>query len=222
MALQERTFYLGLTGVGIAVVIVVMLAVLGMFNRDDASTPEVTSSSVNTQIADTEEKQRLLDSIDSPAGPKQYTFDSENSAEYATLLNVGSSDADQNELVEDARETTQFFVERFGTYTSDTSRTYARDLQGFMTDRMWNSVAQYVDTDIAGRSNDFSIETQVLSTDVVDVSLPNRRAEISVRAYRTEIFSSETDAYNQSAVVVLRQGNDGSWLVDSIAWNSRS
>jgi len=217
--MSERTLYLSIAGVGVVGVIVVLLFLFGVFDRT-SSVPQQAETSVSQDVA-TPEETALLENIDRRNGPEGSTFDTSNKDEFAAAIDAAPGTQEQESLLlVEAKELAQFFVERFGTYSSDTRSTYARDLRGYMTSEMWDAIGSFTESNAPSDSS-FSIETQAGDVSVVDFSLPNRRAELTVTALRSEQFSSKSEEYLQYVTVVLKQTQEGSWLVDSILWGDR-
>lgn len=113
------------------------------------------------------------------------------------------------------------FVERFGSYSNQSSFENLSDLLPFMTDTMRSWAAVEIKKQKEKPFQDLyrGITTKALSYALSSYEPEQRTAEMKVTTQRRELIGSATNAriYNQDVVVKL-QKSDGVWLVDSAFW----
>ncbi|MEK7165168.1 MAG: hypothetical protein AAB779_04435, partial [Patescibacteria group bacterium] len=68
--------------------------------------------------------------------PEGKTFDASNKEEFAALNGAESGEENISPLEKEARDLAEFFVERFGTYSTDAGSSYIDDVMPFVTPAM--------------------------------------------------------------------------------------
>lgn len=113
------------------------------------------------------------------------------------------------------------FVERFGSYSNQSSFESLSDLLPFMTDTMRSWAEAEIKKQKEKPFQDLyrGITTKALSYTLSSYEPEKRSAEMKVTTQRRELIGSAVNAriYNQDVVVTLMK-NDGVWLVDSAFW----
>jgi len=155
--------------------------------------------------------------------PENTVFDSSNAQDFAQLDPFASSRENESDLEKEAKDLAQFFIERFGTYSSDANGANIDDLRGFMSDSMLASIDSYKQGLGAqkGRESYFEITTDAASIESKDFSLAKRSAVFSIAANRLESSKGSGSSYIQEAEVSLVQDGSGHWKVDSVIWGKR-
>jgi hypothetical protein len=152
--------------------------------------------------------------------PENTVFDSSN-IDYFAELNPGLvSISDQPKLEREAQDLATFFVERFGTYSSDARHSYIQDLFGFMTSSMQVEMQEFMDQSIP-RTGFYSVSTDIAGIETTLFSLPTRSAEFKLVVNRVEKSGNSNNNYQQNVSVSLEQNNTGIWFVDRVIWGER-
>ncbi len=151
--------------------------------------------------------------------PEGEVFDASNTDKFLELI-PSSSGGQKNPLELEAEELAVFFVERIGTYSSDSGFAYINDLYGFMTQGMSGRMDEYKKNS-PKREDYYSISTDAEAISVESFSLASRSAVFKVVLKRNEIFGSSSETYSQEALVYLKQDSAGQWKVDNIVWGER-
>ncbi|MBI2636694.1 MAG: hypothetical protein HYW81_00675 [Parcubacteria group bacterium] len=152
--------------------------------------------------------------------PEGAVFEAANADEFAATNPGAGSSAKQGAIEREAEELAVFFIERFGTYSSDAGLTYLDDLSAFLTAAMRSRTESYRLASPA-REGFYSITAELASIEADSVSLGERSARFRVVVNRSEFSAGTTEAYQQDAVVSLVQSGSGEWLVDSVVWGDR-
>lgn len=148
------------------------------------------------------------------------TFDASNQAEFAALTGDTSLESSLPPLEKEARDLAEFFVERFGTYSSDANWAQIDDLQSFMTPTMQNWTTRFKASS-PERAGYYAATAAVAATEKLSFSAPERRAQFLVLTNRTETTAAGATAYQQNATVDLRQDSAGVWKVNSLVWGDK-
>jgi len=151
--------------------------------------------------------------------PTGAVFDSSNTQEFSDLNPIFFDDSGQSSLEKEAEDLAQFFIERFGTYSSDADFANIDDLLGFMTSDMQNSMENYKRNQPV-RSEYYAITTDISSIKTKSFSLTSRTASFDIITNREEELGS-IDIYQQQAQIDLKQDSTGQWKVDSVLWGNR-
>ncbi len=152
-----------------------------------------------------------------PAGA---VFDASNKEAFAALTGDTNLESDTAPLEKEARDLAEFFVERFGTYSSDALWAQIDDLQAFMTVSMQNWTTRFKAISPA-REGYYATTTEVAGTEKLSFSAPEGRAQFSLLTNRTERSGGKTDNFQQAATVELRQDSSGAWKVNSLFWGDK-
>lgn len=147
-------------------------------------------------------------------------FDASNKAEFAALTGDSALESELSPLEKEARDLAEFFVERFGTYSSDAKGAQIDDLQAFMTASMQNWTLRFK-ANSPGREGYFAATAEAAATEKISFSAAERRAQFSVLTNRTETAASGAVSYQQTATVDLRQDGSGAWKVNSLVWGDK-
>jgi len=158
----------------------------------------------------------FLDELNSISDQNQ-VFDAANPGPLAGAI-AASGGTSRLEL--DARDLAEFFIERFGTYSSDAGFSYVDDLAGFMAPAMQDWIAVYKKQQ-PERASYFSVETEVVQSDTLSFSARDRRAQFELVVARTEAGSSAQGSYQQSVRIDTEQDASGTWKVAGVFWGDR-
>ncbi|MAG29244.1 hypothetical protein CL632_03845 [bacterium] len=152
--------------------------------------------------------------------PENAEFDSSNASEYTAVNPSSSLGSGQSSLEREAQDLAEFFIERYGTFSSDSNNAQIDDLLGFMTPSLQTEMQKnkLLQPD---RSSHYEITTEIAGIETTEFSPANRMAEFAIVANRTEDFSGKIEQYQQEAVLILEQDRAGVWKVDSILWGDR-
>lgn len=151
--------------------------------------------------------------------PEGAVFDASNAAEFAAV-NPGEASAGSGTLEREAEDLAVFFIERFGTYSSDSGTAYISDLAGFMTPALRQSLESYA-AEAPAREGFYSITAELASIETESFEPAQRSARFNAVVARAEVSGAATDAYHQDAVIDLSQSGSGEWLVSGVAWGSK-
>mgnify|MGYP001611710053 CR=1 FL=1 len=151
--------------------------------------------------------------------PRGAVFDASNADEFAAV-NPGRASAASGTLEQEAQELAAFFVERFGTYSSDSGFAYLSDLAGFMTSRM-REETELFERQSPDHAGFYAVTAELASIETDAFSPSSRSARFSAVLSRTETQGGSSSAYQQDAVIELTQSGSGEWLVDSVLWGSK-
>ena len=155
--------------------------------------------------------------------PSGAVFDAGSAGEFAAVNPGTASASSQSPLEREAEDAAVFFLERFGTYSSDSGFSHITDLAGFMTAQLAQDLESYA-AEAPKREGFYSI-TADLASIATDVFSPETRlARFNAVVNRSEVSGGATQVYQvyqQEAVIGLAQSGSGTWLVDSVVWGSR-
>ena len=152
--------------------------------------------------------------------PENKVFDSSNAREFSDLNPFVFSDEDISPLEKEAKELAEFFIERFGTYSSDASGANIDDLVGFMTEAMQKDIQKYKQS-IPKRDSFYSVVSELSGTQTNSFSLATRSASFDIVLNRTEESGNNIDQYNQEVEVALKQDSTGLWKVNNVIWGKK-
>mgnify|MGYP001579813560 FL=1 len=151
--------------------------------------------------------------------PEGKTFDASNKEEFAALNGAESGEENISPLEKEARDLAEFFVERFGTYSSDARGAQIDDLQPFMTLSMQKWSKSLRNSSPAASYTAWTAE--VASVETLSFSASERRAQFAVATNRLETTASGTTKFQQTATLELRQDASGAWKVNSLVWGKK-
>jgi len=149
--------------------------------------------------------------------PEGKVFDSSNIEEFEKINPFSSSKSEQEQKAQDLAE---FFIERIGTYSSDSGFSYIDDLKGFMSSQM-NSKMEDYKNNAPKRDGYFSIESDIIVSSTQDFSIESGRAVFAFTLLRNEVLNKEHDKYEQDANVTLIKNSSGEWRVDNLIWGEK-
>ena len=174
------------------------------------------------EIAPDTSKQQEVVLPDKDEGlPEGATFDASNAQEFSDLNPaIFGEDDDSSPLEKEARDLAEFFIERFGTYSSDSRFSYIDDLRSFMSDSMAKEMDAYKKTASIPDSY-FSVDSSIASIEKESFSLANRNAIFTVVLNREEEQAGSMSQYQQNASVYLTQDNTGHWKVNKVIWGQK-
>ena len=152
--------------------------------------------------------------------PEGAVFESGNAAEFAGIFPGAGSAVPQSALEREARDLAVFFIERFGTYSSDSGTAYITDLAGFMAPALAAQMESYRAA-LPSRDGFYSIAAELASIETDSFVPAQRSARFSAVLNRTEVSGSAAETYQQAAVISLSQSGSGEWLVSDMAWGER-
>ncbi len=152
--------------------------------------------------------------------PEGAVFDAGSADEFAAVNPGAAASASQGALEREAEDLAIFFLERFGTYSSDSGFSYLTDLAGFMTAPLKQDLESYA-AEAPKREGFYSVTAELASIATDVFSPETRSARFSAVVNRSEVSGGATQAYQQEAVIGLAQSASSEWLVDSVVWGSR-
>lgn len=107
----------------------------------------------------------------------------------------------------------QFFIERYGTYSSDSGYVNLKNLKPFMSDNLAEKVQERIDQGLE-KEDFFSFSTQTGSVELIDLK-KDENAEFLIEIQEKKIDSEETIT-KQKKVNLVFINQDGQWKVDEI------
>ena len=131
--------------------------------------------------------------------PKNKVFSASNAKEFSDLSLPGSSSGISS-LEKEAKELAEFFVERFGTYSSDANFANIDDLVGFMTPSLRSKMGDYK-KNAPKRGSYYSVSSEVALIDTKSFSLKNRSASFDIVVNRKEETGKSVNSYQQNVEV---------------------
>ena len=152
--------------------------------------------------------------------PEGAVFDASNAQEFNDLNPVIFGDDDSSSLEKEAKDLAIFFIERFGTYSSDANFANIDDLRGFMTDNMRLSMDDYKKS-VPKRDKYYAVSAQIAAIDAKMFSLSSRSAVFDAIVEREEDAGNSRDNYAQQVEISLKQNNTGQWKVNNIVWGQK-
>ncbi|MBU2575898.1 hypothetical protein KKF64_02330 [Patescibacteria group bacterium] len=151
--------------------------------------------------------------------PEDKVFDSSNAQEFSDLNPFVAGD-DASPLEKEAKELAEFFIERFGTYSSDANFAHIDDMLGFMTISMRNNMQEYKKT-APERDGYYSVISELAGTKTRSFSLASRGASFDIVVNRVEESGGSVDQYIQEVFVSLNQDATGQWKINSVVWGKK-
>lgn len=150
--------------------------------------------------------------------PQGQTFDESNKMEFAAL--TGAQDlGDSLSLAErEARDLAEFFVERFGTYSTDAPMSQIDDVLPFVTANMRSWLERFRAT-APDREGFFATAAKVAS--IAKEPAAAGLVNFFLVVNRSEESNGQKDSYQQAATVELRQDAAGEWKVGSLFWGEK-
>lgn len=152
--------------------------------------------------------------------PAGQVFDASNKEEFAALTGDPELESAMAPLEKEARDLAEFFVERFGTYSSDAGWAHIDDLQSFMTSAMQGWTMRFKASS-PQRDGYFATTAEVAAATKLSFSASEQRAQFSLLTNRTETSGGKTVNYQQTATVELRLDGAGAWQVNSLFWGEK-
>ncbi len=178
----------------ILVVLLVVIGVVWVMMRRSAKQPSVTDVKQITPTSTTEAVER--ETIQENLAKK---IEGKSEAEIS----------DQAAILKVAR----YFVERYGSFSSQARWQNLEDLREVVTDKLWQDFEDLLNKDVSS-SEYYSLSTKVLSLDVL--SLTSDRAEVVASTQRREAKGGEENiSYQKMKVNLVKIG--GKWLVDDVS-----
>lgn len=120
----------------------------------------------------------------------------------------------------EARRLAIFFVERFGTYSSDAGSAYVDDLRGFMATAMQTWTKSYLKNQ-PKHDGYFAITAATAGIDTTLFSAAKQQAKFALIVNRSETAGGKIDKYQQKADIELVQNSGGQWKVNSLYWGDK-
>ncbi len=106
---------------------------------------------------------------------------------------------------------TRYFVERYGSFSSQARWQNLQDLKNVVTDNLWQDFEDLLSKDVSS-SKYYSLSTKVLSLNVISLS-PNK-AKVVASTQRREVKGGEENiSYRKMEVSLVKVGDK--WLVSS-------
>lgn len=195
----------------VGAIIVLGMIVVTVFNLWPGAKPEETISPEPVDLSFLKKDETL---------PSGAVFDASNKEEFAALTGDANLESALSPLERQARDLAEFFVERFGTYSTDASWAQIDDLQPFMTAAMQSWTMRFKASS-PQRDGYFATTAEVVAADRLSFSALEQRAQFSLLTNRTETSGGKTDSFQQAATVELRQDGSGAWQVNSLFWGDK-
>lgn len=150
--------------------------------------------------------------------PEGQTFDESNKTEFAALTGAQDLADNLSPSEREARDLAEFFVERFGTYSTDAPTSHIDDILPFVTPNMQAWLEQFQAT-APERAGWFATAAKVASINKGPAGAGTVKFSLVVN--RSEESNSKKDSYQQAATVELRQDGSGEWKVNSLFWGEK-
>ncbi len=114
-----------------------------------------------------------------------------------------------------------FFAERYGSYSSEAQFQNSIDLKPYMTPAMQKSVDAYIASQKNLQTNTFtSVVSKVITTTVVSQTADSATVEMTMLRTERTAADAEEQQYYQSITLELAKGGE-EWLVDTATWGAR-
>lgn len=153
--------------------------------------------------------------------PEGAVFDAENAGAFAAINPFAASGAEGASALErEAEDVAVFFIERFGTYSSDAGFSYINDLSGFMTSAYFQELESFKRLGVS-REGFYSITAELAGMETEEFSPAERSAQFRAILNRTELAGGSTEEYQQEALIQMEQSGSGDWLVAGVTWGER-
>lgn len=152
--------------------------------------------------------------------PEGAVFDAANADEFAAMYPSAAAAASVGTLEREAESLAVFFLERFGTYSSDSGNARFTDLAGFMTAPLVQELESYAVQNPV-REGFYSITAELGSIETEEFAPERRAARFRAVLNRTEVSGGAIETYQQEAVIDLSQSGSSEWLVSGVAWGER-
>ena len=152
--------------------------------------------------------------------PEGAVFDASNAGEFNDLNPAVFSDDDASVLEDEAKDLAEFFIERFGTYSSDADFANINDLLGFMSASMQSEMTDYK-RQTSQQGGYYSVASEIAGIETKTFSLAQRQAQFDIVLGRTEESSGTMQTYNQEVSVYLVQDSTGHWKVNKVVWGQK-
>ena len=121
-----------------------------------------------------------------------------------------TQDIDQNA----SKQLAKIFIERFGSYSSDSNYQNIKDVQTLVTSNLWSSLKLMIGDNDSTQSYT-GVTTKVVAT--TENSWSSSAAKYTLSTMRTTSKNGSSSTTNQDVEVSLTKVN-GSWLVDGYTW----
>ncbi|TSC84684.1 MAG: Uncharacterized protein G01um101413_68 [Parcubacteria group bacterium Gr01-1014_13] len=109
----------------------------------------------------------------------------------------------------------KFFLERYGTYSSDNDFQNIKEVEVFVTAALWSKISAPMNSKTT--TNGFvGMTTKVISMELTDWS--DTAATVELKTTRTEEKNGVVSTRYQNATVEMVKEN-GVWLADKLVWN---
>jgi hypothetical protein len=120
-------------------------------------------------------------------------------------------EAEKNSVAQLAK----FFVERYGTYSSDNNFQNIKEVEDFVTPALWSKISAQMN--VKSSTGSFvGVTTKVISTDLTAWS--GTTATVELKMMRNEEKNGVVSTRYQNATVEMVK-TDGVWLADKLVWN---
>ncbi|HPL93352.1 MAG TPA: hypothetical protein PLB38_03660 [bacterium] len=113
------------------------------------------------------------------------------------------------------QQTARYFVEIFGSYSSDNDFQNLKDLQPLMTSTYWAKWEKDLNTITSDK--DYSVWSQAMNASIDSYSATAGTVTVLCKRGERQSKSEKENIFYQSAQVNLVKVN-GSWLVDKVTW----
>lgn len=121
-----------------------------------------------------------------------------------------NQEVDQNA----SKQLAKIFIERFGSYSSDSNYQNIRDVKNLVTSNLWSSLSAMIDDTVSNQQYS-GVTTKVIATS--NNSWSNTSAKYTLSTMRKSSENGSTTTTNKDVEVILKKVN-GSWLVDGYTW----
>jgi len=113
------------------------------------------------------------------------------------------------------QQTARYFVEIFGSYSSDNNFQNLKDLKSLMTSTYWAKWEKDLNTITSDK--DYSVWSQAMNASIDSYSATAGTVTVLCKRGERQSKSEKENIFYQSAQVNLVKVN-GSWLVDKVTW----
>lgn len=110
----------------------------------------------------------------------------------------------------------RFFIERYGTYSSDSNYNNWRTLKNQMTQSLFNEVVKKIDLEKQNQTEFYSLTTKVTNIDLKEFN-QKKNIVFSAQVQKKEIKSGQTRITQKNVELVFVKAGDD-WKVDEISF----
>lgn len=127
-----------------------------------------------------------------------------------TVKKLTTEDALKNSAI----QMSKIFIERYGTYSSDSNYANIREVKTIVTQRLWDEISQILDT--TPPDEFMGVTTNAISSKIVEFDDDSVLLKLSTRKIVTNSDNSTESKIVDANVWLSKSGEN--WLVEKIEW----